>query len=62
MIDVNEAPGRPSELSLYDRIRARCEPLGSVDLELPPRDAVPDPPINLSPEDQRALADPDREP
>ncbi len=32
------------ERNLYERIRARFEPLGGVDLELPPRDLVRDPP------------------
>ena len=35
---------RPPERNLYDRIRARFAPLGGVDLELPPREAVRDPP------------------
>ena len=34
----------PPELNLYDRIRARVEPLGGVDLELPPRGPVRSPP------------------
>lgn len=29
---------------LYDRIRARIEPIGGVDLELPPRDLPREPP------------------
>ena len=29
---------------LYDRVRARFAPLGGVDLELPPREPVRDPP------------------
>jgi plasmid stability protein len=35
---------RPQERNLYERIRARFEPLGGVDLELPPRDPARDPP------------------
>lgn len=34
----------PPERNLYDRIRARFAPLGGVDLELPPREAVRVPP------------------
>lgn len=30
--------------NLADRIRARIEPLGGVELELPPRGPLPDPP------------------
>lgn len=37
-------PERLPERNLYDRIRARFAPLGGVDLELPPREAVRDPP------------------
>jgi len=29
---------------LYDRVRARFAPLGGVDLELPPREPVREPP------------------
>jgi len=39
-----EAPGRPPELNLYDRIRARFEPLGGVELEIPPRGPMREPP------------------
>jgi plasmid stability protein len=35
---------RPPAANLYQRIRARFAPLGGVDLELPPREEVPDPP------------------
>jgi plasmid stability protein len=38
-------PDRPAEPNLYDRIRARFTPLGGADdIELPPREPVPDPP------------------
>lgn len=30
--------------SLYERIRARVEPLGGIDIELPPRDPAREPP------------------
>ena len=39
-----EAPARPPEVNLYDRIRARFEPLGGVELELPPRGPMREPP------------------
>jgi len=39
-----ETPSRPPELNLYDRIRARFEPLGGVELELPPRGLAREPP------------------
>ncbi len=42
--DAVETPARPPELNLYDRIRARFEPLGGVDLELPPRGPAREPP------------------
>ena len=42
--DAIEAPTRPPEMNLYDRIRARFEPLGGVELELPPRGAMREPP------------------
>jgi antitoxin FitA len=35
---------RLPERNLYERIRARFEPLGGVDLEVPPRDPTHDPP------------------
>ena len=35
---------RLPERNLYERIRARFEPLGGVDLELPPRDPAREPP------------------
>ena len=35
---------RPTERNLYERIRARFAPLGGVELELPPREAVREPP------------------
>jgi plasmid stability protein len=34
----------PPVRHLYDRVRARFAPLGGVDLELPPREPVRDPP------------------
>ena len=34
----------PSARHLYDRIRSRFAPLGGVDLELPPREPVREPP------------------
>ena len=38
-------PERPTQPNLYDRIRARFAPLGGADdIELPPREPVPDPP------------------
>jgi antitoxin FitA len=36
--------GRPKSPDLYERIRARFAPLGGVDLELPPREGVREPP------------------
>jgi plasmid stability protein len=42
--DAIEAPARPPELNLYDRIRARLEPLGGVELELPRREPMREPP------------------
>jgi hypothetical protein len=44
VIEAIDAPVRPPELNLYDRIRARFELLGGVELELPPRGPVRDPP------------------
>lgn len=40
-----ESPTRPPDFNLYDRIRARVEPLGGIELELPPRQLTRDPPI-----------------
>ena len=34
----------PPRRHLYDRVRARFAPLGGVDLELPPREPVREPP------------------
>ena len=34
----------PPTRHLYDRVRARFAPLGGVEIELPPREAVRDPP------------------
>lgn len=31
-------------VSLYERIRARVEPVGGIDLDLPPRDPAREPP------------------
>jgi antitoxin FitA len=42
--EAADAPTRPPELNLYDRIRARFEPLGGVELELPRRMPVREPP------------------
>ena len=39
-----KATERPPTQNLYDRIRARFDPLGGVDLELPPREAGREPP------------------
>ena len=36
--------GAPLMRHLYDRVRARFAPLGGVDLELPARDLVREPP------------------
>ena len=36
--------GAPPMRHLYDRIRARCAPLGGGDLELPPREPGREPP------------------
>ncbi len=35
---------KPIRGNLYERIRARVEPIGGVDIELPPRDLARDPP------------------
>lgn len=43
LVDDLAQPLPPSG-NLYERIRARFEPLGGVDLELPPRESTPDPP------------------
>ena len=42
--DTLEAPTLPPEINLYDRIRARIEPLGGVELELPNRELAREPP------------------
>ena len=42
--DTLEAPTLPPEINLYDRIRARIEPLGGVELELPKRELAREPP------------------
>jgi plasmid stability protein len=38
------APASPSGRTLYERLRACFEPLGGVELELPPREPARDPP------------------
>jgi plasmid stability protein len=38
------SPAVASERNLYDRIRARFAPLGGVDLDMPPREPVREPP------------------
>ena len=42
--DPLKPPTSPPELNLYDRIRARIEPLGGVELRLPVRAPVREPP------------------
>jgi len=37
-------PARAPGSNLYERIRALVEPLGGIDLELPPREPTRDPP------------------
>jgi len=39
-----DVSGRPPGRNLYERIHARFAPLGGVDLELPPREPVREPP------------------
>ena len=39
-----KSPARPPAFNLYERIRARVEPIGGIDLELPPREPTRDPP------------------
>jgi plasmid stability protein len=39
-----QAPPRAPATNLYDRIRALVEPLGGMDLELPPREPAHEPP------------------
>jgi plasmid stability protein len=39
-----KGPARPTAANLYERIRARVEPLGGIDLDLPPREPTRDPP------------------
>jgi len=41
---ILKVPERATGLNLYERIRARFEPLGGVDLELPPRESGREPP------------------
>jgi plasmid stability protein len=38
------ASGAPPARNLYERIHARFARLGGIDLELPPRDEMPEPP------------------
>lgn len=42
--EVVQAPAKRPDLNLYDRIRARLEPLGGVELDIPPRRPIRDPP------------------
>jgi hypothetical protein len=37
-------PDQSAKRNLYERIRARVEPLGGIELELPPREPDRDPP------------------
>lgn len=37
-------PEPPADTNLHDRIRARFDPLGGIDLELPPREPGREPP------------------
>jgi plasmid stability protein len=39
-----KTPPRPPARNLYERIRARVEPLGGIDLDLPPREPAREPP------------------
>jgi plasmid stability protein len=39
-----KSPARAPASNLYERIRALVEPLGGIDLELPPREPTRDPP------------------
>lgn len=38
------APDSPAKRNLYERIRAPVEPIGGIDLDLPPREPTRDPP------------------
>jgi plasmid stability protein len=38
-----KTPDRQPQRNLYERIRARVEPIGGIDLELPPREPTRDP-------------------
>jgi plasmid stability protein len=40
-----KGPARAPAWNLYERIRALVEPLGGIDLELPPREPTRDPPL-----------------
>ena len=37
-------PDRPAKRNFYERIRARIELIGGIDLDLPPREPTRDPP------------------
>jgi plasmid stability protein len=39
-----KAPARAPAPNLYERIRALVDPVGGIDLELPPREPARDPP------------------
>jgi plasmid stability protein len=39
-----KGPVRPPASNLYERIRARVDPIGGIDLELPPREPTREPP------------------
>jgi plasmid stability protein len=39
-----KGPDRPPASNLYERIRARVDPIGGIDLELPPREPTCEPP------------------
>jgi plasmid stability protein len=41
---VLKGPARAPASNLYERIRARVDPLGGIDLELPPREPTREPP------------------
>jgi plasmid stability protein len=40
-----KGPARTPASNLYERIRALVEPLGGIDLQLPPREPTRDPPM-----------------
>jgi hypothetical protein len=41
---ILQEPERPAGINLSERVRARFAPLGGVDLELPDREPVREPP------------------